>query len=224
MSDLSKYRGALSGLTPTRSVQDILNGVYPKPEALSLDDKTLIIMLDHSGSMADVLGQQTKIVVAWTILQQELLPRLTGWKFGILRFSGERTTEWLIPPGQSPKALALITAPTPTGNTPIQHALQKAWAWALANTKQARFILLSDGVPTDESPEQIILGAVAHGTIPSDTVGLGTTQCHGYDEKFLRQLSAVTGGLFCAANSVRTLTDIIIKLSPAQRPLLGPVK
>ena len=102
-------------------------------------------------------------------------------------------------------------------------ALKTAWLWTIENAKQARFILLTDGMPTDMTREEILNMAKEHPNIPIDTVGIGSGT-FSYDPEFLKNLSRITGGMFSEAGSVKMLAETIKKLSPAERPLLGTVK
>jgi uncharacterized protein YegL len=114
-------------------------------------------------------------------------------------------------------------SPVYSGCTALGRGLQTAWDWVKLNANQARFIILTDGEPTDMSKDSILDMARLNNSIPIDTVGVGAGT-FGYDAKFLKELSETTGGIFTEAGTVKILTDIILKLAPSNRPLLGWVK
>ena len=84
--------------------------------------------------------------------------------------------------------------------------------------------MLSDGEPTDSSKDEILRLAALQKSIPVDVVGIGTNGGFGYDPIFLANLANITGGMFVEVHSVKMLGEAILKLSPVNRPLLGPVK
>lgn len=213
----------LSKLKPKKSVQELLNAQGIKGQERV--DKALIILLDASGSMLEHMEIYSKITVAWRILKTELMPNMAGWTYGILKFQGWQEAVWEIYPCQDTQALVVFDTPNANGSTPMKSALEKAWQWVQVHAKQARFVMLSDGEPTDSLKEDILGLAKENSNIPIDTVGIGAgPYMGGYDSEFLKKLSDITGGVFVEADSVKLLAETILKLSPAERPLLGTVK
>ena len=212
----------LSGLKTRKSINELLGQV----KRIERVDKALIVLLDSSGSMHDKMDEvNSKIDVAWNILRNELAPNMNGWTYGILTFQGWRETTWTIYPSRDTQALVSMKTPQAYGSTPMKAALEMAWHWVRENAKQARFILLSDGVPTDSLPMNILAVTTENNSIPIDTVGIGTGRAFSaYNKEFLIKLSEITGGQFCEANSVKKLANMILELSPSNRPLLGTIK
>ena len=209
----------LEGLKPKKSLSELLHGV----KGFERVDKVLIIILDSSGSMCERMEGSSKIDTAWKVLKTDLMPNMGGWTYGIMTFGGWMKVDWEVYPCQDTKALAVINTPYAAGSTPMRQALEKSWDWVRKHAKQARFVLLSDGEPTDSSKEEILNLARENKSIPIDTVGIGSgLLC--YDPVFLLNLSTITGGTFVEANSVKKLANTILKLSPTNRPLLGMVK
>jgi len=206
-----------SGLKAKKSIQDVLQGKGFK--AFEKVDKVILILLDSSGSMSGMVETVPKNTVAWKALQQELTPNLSGWNHGLISFG--RSVGFLIPPTTDTSALVSCDKPHASGGTPMLRALTIAWDWIGAHANQARLVLLSDGCPTDASTESILSFAKDHASIPIDTVGIGSVDSYSYDEAFLKELSRITGGMFCRAHSIKMLATTIRELSPAQRPLLG---
>jgi hypothetical protein len=207
------------GLKPKKSLKDMLHGVTVQEKL----DKVLVVLLDGSGSMWEIFGPDSKINMAWKILRSELMPNLTGWNYGVLLFHGDQDCDWMIYP-YNMKAGLTITAPMADGSTPMMEGLNTSWRWVKEHASNARFIMLSDGEPTDSSKDEILDMAKLNKTIPIDTVGIGTRSSYGgYDPTFLRKLSEITGGMFVEAYSVKVLSDTILTLAPSNRPLLGPV-
>ena len=210
----------LEGLKPKKSVQELLKGAKAQERV----DKVLIVLLDSSGSMGESMETSSKIDIAWDILKDELMPNMTGWTYGVLVFQGWQEAIWEVYPCQNTMALLITNVPYASGSTPMRHALEKSWDWVQRNAKQARFILLSDGEPTDSPKEEILKLAQENRNIPIDTVGIGAGSTYGYDRSFLEQLSAITSGIFVETSSVKKLSTTILELSPMNRPLLGTVK
>ena len=210
----------LEGLKPKKSLSELLQGV----KGFERVDKALIVLLDTSGSMCDNMETSTKIKVAWNILKNDLMPNMAGWNYGVLTFGGFQNITWEVYPCQDTHALVVLNTPQANGSTPMRQALEMAWDWVRRHAKQARFILLSDGVPTDSPTEEILRLAKENRTVPIDTVGIGSPNTYSYDPVFLRTLSELTGGTFVEASSVKMLANTMLKLSPMNRPLLGTVK
>jgi len=206
----------LSGLVPKKDMTTLLEGVQ-KVERL---DKVLLVLLDGSGSMMDIMDGDTKIRLAWRVFQQELMPNMAGWAYGVILFNSK--VDWIIQPQVSTTALVSTLPPRAGGTTAMGGALQLAWYWVKTHAKEARFILLSDGLPTDLAKDHIIELASNNRNIPVDCVGIGKGQ-NSYDPVFLRNLSKTTGGVFTEVHSVKVLANTIHQLSPTNRPLLGTV-
>ena len=210
----------IKGLKGKKAMEELLKGLtHIESEVL---DKILVILLDCSGSMRGYMENTSKIEVAWNILKDELAPNLAGWNYGILRFSS--TVSWEVYPTDSPQGLVLADRPMAIGGTCMRQALETVWEWVRVHTRQARFILLSDGCPTDSNPSDLLDMARRHTSIPIDTVGIGSLVSGEYDENFLKELARLTGGVFVKAHSVKALASAIRRLSPAERPMLGEAR
>jgi len=215
----------LASLKQRKPQSELLHGIKTKERI----DKVLVVILDSSGSMSDSIESGIrKIDAAWQVFQNELSPNMANWTYGVLIFQGHNEVFWEIYPCQDTQALKVIRKPAAMGGTPMRRALETAWQWTMHNAKQARFILLSDGCPTDSGTEDILRLAKEYSTIPIDTVGVGSTinsnaWFPGYNPEFLRELSRITGGEFFEVGSVKLLGETIKRISPAERPLLGPV-
>lgn len=208
----------VSSLKKKPSLETVLEGLKEQERL----EKVLVVLIDTSGSMSEMMETASKIDVAWRVFKQELMPNMAGWSYGILSF--DDYINWLVRPGSNVRTLDLDSVAHYTGGgTNMGEALKTAWSWVKGNATSARFILLTDG-QANVMPKEIILSLARENTnIPIDTVGIG--QGTGdYDPEFLKQLSAITGGMFSVASSIQLLATTIKKLSPKERPLLGTVK
>lgn len=209
----------LQSLQQAKPVKDILqqSGIRLEQRV----DKSLLILLDVSGSMSGLMENISKLDLSWKVLKNDLAPNMAGWDYGIIKFSDGARFE--ISP--TPDTSAIITSRSPyvEGGTDLTAGLELAWNWIGLYSKQARIILLTDGEPTDNPKEIILAKAKDHSTIPIDTIGVGKGT-YGYDPAFLAELSRITGGVFSEADTVKLLSNIIKYLSPVNRPLLGPAK
>lgn len=205
----------LEGLKVASSTKDLLQGLRQQERL----DKVLLVLLDTSGSMAEMMETSSKIEVAWQVFHSQLVPNIGNWHYGIVGFNYE--AYWIAHTLQS-TSLSKI-APDTAGSTSMGQALQLAWKWINDYAKYARIILFSDGLPTDMTKEAMLDMAKQNSNIPVDTVGIGSGS-YSYDPTFLRMLSHITGGVFQQAGSVAQLVDTVKLLSPEARPLLGKVK
>lgn len=204
----------VSSLKKKPSLETMLEGLKEQERL----EKVLVVLIDTSSSMLGQMETSSKIEVAWRVFNQELMPNMAGWSYGILSFNDY--INWLVWPGSNAKTLDSV--PPTCGSTHMGEALKTAWIWVKGNATSARFILLTDG-QANYMPKEIILSLARENTnIPIDTVGIGQGTGE-YDPEFLKQLSAITGGMFSAADSVKLLATTIKKLSPKERPLLGTV-
>ena len=210
-------KGLLAELEQRPSVRDLLNGIKIQERL----DKVLVILLDCSGSMSAQMDGQRKLDISWQVFKSELMPNMAGWTYGVVKF--EDDAYWEVLPSQDIQALLSKGTPRLGGSTAMGKGLTIAWNWVKQNAKQARFIMLTDGLPTDIPKQDILELARKSSSIPIDTVGIGSGT-FSYDPIFLAELSSVTGGLFVEVGTVKLLADTIKRLSPAERPLLGPVK
>jgi len=206
----------LSTLKPKDSLDTLVKGL----RKIELTDKILLVLIDSSDSMASPMETQTKIQTAWRLLKDQLAPNLSGWTYGILKFG--KDVEWVVMPCSDIRALTLSQTPTTFGGTSMGNALVFSWSWVKSNAKQTRFIMLTDGQANDMPKPSILELAKQNNSIIIDTVGIGQGTWD-YDPIFLRQLSNITGGIFCETNTVEMLANTIKSLSPAQRPMIGPV-
>jgi len=207
----------ITGLKPMQSTKSWLQELKVSERF----DKVLLVLLDTSGSMTESMGTKMKIDVAWHVLQTQLLPNMAGWTYGMIGFSDN--AYWIMYPIGNTTALSMSSLKA-SGLTAMGQALTLAWTWTTMHAKEARFILLSDGKPNDITEQEILKRATQNNSIPIDTVGIGIPGNYDYNPEFLKQLSTITGGLFSEVDNAQHLMDIIKKLSPRERPLLGKVK
>jgi uncharacterized protein YegL len=152
------------------------------------------------GSVGSFIGAQTASeATKLGGAKRELIPALQGLpessSFSIITF-GRETQEWyrgMVPATTSNRnlAIAFVKSLEANGGTPASEALAKAF-----EQKDASLIFfVSDGQPTDGSPDQILkrvsgLNAAHH--VQISTVGLGDDQ----DVRFLDQLAVQNGGQY----------------------------
>lgn len=227
MSNKLSLSAVLEGLTKTKDPLEALS----KVDSLAvLSDKCLIIIADFSGSMNDTLsGNVTKIQALKDALTGNLVSKLAGWTYGIIGFGVMSSSDpfsqvkWIVYPTTNIEKIKLINKYEAIGSTPILGGLREAWKWSTDYANKARFVLVSDGQPTDASNSTILSECQMHRTLPIDTIGVGNNQS-GYDEAFLKEVSRITGGIFSRVNSIGSLTNSLIELSPEKRLMLGTTK
>lgn len=178
---------------------------------------TVVVCLDTSGSMAEAfLRDKTvrKIDIATQAIKSYVEPFLLGANLGIVYFGGEQA-EWLFRPvmklpGDLPQKAS--------GSTPLFGALQLAWG-ALHKVPR-RIILITDGVPTDATQEEIISEARSR-SVEIMAIGIPGAE---YDSGFLKQLAEATGGQFAEAGDPLSLSKALKAATPTERAMLGSGK
>lgn len=206
---LEKYRDKLTSTLETLSKLS-----SPKLTALQraeTPENLLVLVLDASGSMAESMGSgESKMNVAWNAVRTHLAPYMADWALEVVLC---RDPIELV-------GFSLQTQePYPLGGTPILDSLVTAWE-RTKRAKRARIILMSDGLPTDASPETILEAVHQNSSIVIDTVGVGTALLSGYDPQFLQRIAEITNGCFVEAKSMTALTNRLKELSPVMRPML----
>ncbi len=185
---------------------------------------TLLFLRDTSGSMRNgiestpyFISFNSRAEMLCKTLKDVLAPKMNGWTYGLIDF-GLGVPSWSINPTTDINKISKVV-PACMGSTPILGALRLAWGYS--KESPCRIVLLSDGVPTDASPNEILEETSKHANIPIDTIGLGSRTHPDYDPEFLKVLSEITGGRFYEAGTVSELAFAVEKLSPAERPLIG---
>jgi uncharacterized protein YegL len=152
------------------------------------------------GSVGSFIGEQaasetTKLGGA----KRELIPAIQGLpesaSFSIITF-GNETEEWyqgMVPATSTNRnlAVAFVKGLEANGGTPAAQALSKAFTLPEANL----MFFLSDGQPTDGSPDHILTtvhNLNAQRKVQISAVGLGDDQ----DAKFLTNLAKQNGGQY----------------------------
>ncbi|WP_412062322.1 VWA domain-containing protein [Rubrivirga sp. IMCC45206] len=141
-----------------------------------------------------VRGEATKLGVA----KRELIPVIRGLdastRFSVLTF-GASTDFWrtsLVEASGSNKTLAMThtNGLDANGGTPIRGALEAA----LATPGVTTVFLMTDGQPTDATPDDIVARTrtLNRGGVVIHTIGLGPDQ----DAAFLRALASANGGVY----------------------------
>ena len=211
----------LKGLKTPGDIDKALSNIKSeKPTVLT--DKTLMILADFSGSMAGMLNiKTTKISALKKALIENLAPKLSGWTYAVIGFGLGFGYQWIVHPTTDPARIQDIDRYGSMGGTPMYGTLTEAWNWSKYNTSKARFILISDGCPTDCDRDMLLGQCQINNSIPIDTIGVGDMNGYGYDEVLLREISRITGGIFSKVDSVDKLANTLIALSPEKRMLLG---
>jgi hypothetical protein len=173
-------------------------------------------------------NDSTKIEALWHAVKNNLAPKMSGWTYGMIGFgimdrNSVKDCKWIINPTIDPTRVSNVKELQAMGSTPMLAGLELAWGWVKDHASKARFILISDGVPTDCSRDQMFSNCSNHKNIPIDTIGIGKLG-NSYDEQLLKKISEITGGIFSRVNSINTLTNTLEMLSPEKRLLLGTVK
>ena len=227
MSNKLSTVDVLNNLKKATNPKDALSKVTKtKSEVTVFGDSVLIIIADYSVSMDQSMGTTSKINALKRALTNDISPKLSGWTYGVIGFgtSPADTADWIVRPTKDPKSIVAVNNYGTVGCTPMLHGLEMAWNWATHNASKARFILISDGQPTDCGSEDLLNRCRSSGNIPIDTIGVGSVNGYGYDENLLRSISKITGGMFSRVDSVSNFASTLIALSPEKRLLLGTIK
>ena len=98
-----------------------------------------------------------------------------------------------------------------SGGTAMLAALRAVW-----NEEPTHIILITDGMPTDCSTDELLHNAEAYKHIPIDTIGISE---EGYpcDYSFLQQLSKLTGGSYNSCTDTLKLSYTVQELLKLQQ-------
>ncbi len=161
-------------------------------------------MIDRSGSMA----AERKLSLAIAAAEEAAAQLAASDRVGVVTFADEATVD--LPPRAAglvavrSLALGLVA----DGNTDIYRALKTAQAVMRAETNPIRHvILLTDGRDTKSDVYGALPGEFAAEKITLTTVGLG----YSIDERSLKELARLAGGVFRYAPNARELPRILTR-------------
>lgn len=165
---------------------------------------TLLLVIDRSGSMA----AERKLTLAIAAAEEAAAQLAASDRVGVVTFADEATVD--LPPRAAglvavrSLALGLVA----DGNTDIYRALKAAQAVMRAETNPIRHvILLTDGRDTKSDVYGALPGELAAEKITLTTVGLG----YSIDERSLKELARLAGGVFRYAPTARELPRILTR-------------
>lgn len=173
----------------------------------------LMLLVDHSGSMATEFGRKTRQEAAADAIQvivSRSVPAVT-W-LGLTQFDDSAAK--LVECTQNFSAIVAAGARIfPSGGTRYAPAIR-----ACFEDKLGRIILVSDGEPSDPAAAIEAAHAARALGVKIDTIGVAETP-----GRILREISEITGGIYSVAKDIQTLTDTFAKLETRARlQLTGP--
>jgi len=177
----------------------------------------LLIILDHSSSMAETVQGEVKITVAKEVILDLLNDLGTGAKVGLRDFAGCGTSQLRVPvqPLDVTAFGSQVSALTPGGATPIAYTLEQV-AGDFSSTVGTKLILLvTDGMETCRGdPVKAAESLLAAGyDLRINVVGFDI----GQDSKArdqLMQIAQATGGVFLEASSREELRRALSLSAP----------
>ena len=177
----------------------------------------LLIILDHSSSMAETVLGEVKITVAKEVILDLLNDLGTGSKVGLRAFAGCGTSQLLVPvqPLDVTAFGSQVTVLTPRGATPIAYTLEQV-AGDFSSTAGTKLILLiTDGMETCKGdPVKAAEDLLAAGyDLRINVVGFDI----GQDSKArdqLMEIAQATGGVFLEASNREELRRALSLSAP----------
>jgi Ca-activated chloride channel family protein len=193
-------------------------------ERVPVEQNTIVMAIDVSGSMAATDVEPSRIEAARTAASQfvELLPK--KFELGLVVFN--QTATAVVPPTNDHASVtAAIATLRPNGGTAIGEAIYTALN-SLASMPQAanstapsaRVVLMSDGSTNAGRPNDQAAAAAAAAHVPVTTIAYGTdtgqitvgnrTIDVPADKDALQRIADETGGKFFQASSASQLRDV----------------
>lgn len=189
-------------------IEEILPVTMRPPARRDAADAALVLVLDKSGSMAELEQGSRKIDIA----VQAAVPLVdlfgVSQTLGIIAF--DTVPVGLVRPGESADTRRMVErmrALTAGGGTTITPAVELARDWLRATgAKRRHVVLLSDGrsAPADLAALRSLAAA---GEMTISTVGVGD----GVDRAFLEGLAELSGGRAYFPESLTRLSEIFLQ-------------
>ncbi len=177
----------------------------------------LLIVLDHSSSMAESVGGEVKIVVAKEVIIDLLGDLPTGAKVGLRDFAGCGMTHLLVPiePLNVPLFTAQVNALTTHGATPIAETLEAVPTDFAPIAGQKLVLLITDGMETcGGDPVQVARDLLADGyDLRINVVGFDVGRNSEARDQ-LMQIAQATGGAFLEASNREELRQALSLSAP----------
>ncbi len=169
----------------------------------------LVLVIDKSGSMADMAGGADKMALAREAAARSIDVLTERDRVGVLAF--DSFPWWVIPPVQVEDKEALrqvIESIQAGGGTEIYPALLGAYQ-ALRDlpTQVKHIILLTDGMSASGGDYRSLLNGIRDAGITLSTVAVG----EGADAEMLQALSEMGRGRFYAVDDARNIPSIFTK-------------
>ena len=177
----------MSNITPYKngSLTEVSGGLVARPStiALALMNAEAMVLVDCSGSMGAEDAGPDSNRARYQMAQEALdnLQQAFPGKIAIVAFAGDQAG--LVPDG---------VLPTPMGDTPMFRAMQEYYPKAIS--MKQKFVLISDGEPTDNASGCIELARQYQYPIHAIFVGSGRDINGG--REFMQRLASISGGEF----------------------------
>jgi Mg-chelatase subunit ChlD len=177
----------------------------------------LLIILDHSSSMAETVQGEVKITVAKEVILDLLNDLGTGAKVGLREFAGCGHSQLLVPvqPLDVTAFDSQVMALTTYGATPIAYTLEQVSGDFSSTTGMKLILLVTDGMETCKGDPVKSAGALlaAGYDLRINVVGFDI----GRDSKArdqLMQIAQATGGVFLEASNREELRRALSLSAP----------
>ena len=167
----------------------------------------LVLVIDDSGSMTTYDSANQRLTVARNLIDK--LP--DNSKIGIVKFESSTSilTPTLIDDKDQAKAFLTTDYFYSSGNTTMYSAVISGTSLfeSTDDTVLKTMVVISDGIPTDESLYTLAVSAVKDNNVKVYTVGLGSNNA-SFFTRYLQPLSNNTGGAFYLASDADQLEKI----------------
>jgi len=177
----------------------------------------LLIVLDHSSSMGEVVDGEVKIDVAKDVIIDLLGDLPSGAKVGLRDFAGCGITHLLVPvaPLDADLFRAQVAALTPRGATPIADTLKEVPQDFTSVPGRKLVLLITDGMETCKGdPVQVAKDLLAGGyDLRINVVGFDIGRDSSARDQ-LMQIAQATGGAFLEASNREELRRALSLSAP----------
>ncbi len=178
----------------------------------------LLIVLDHTGSMAEIVGGERKLDVAKDVVADLVGDLPNGAKVGLREFAGCGRSTLLVPiePLTDPAEFeAKVRTLNASGSTPIEYTLRQIPGDFSATAGTKLVLLITDGMETCKGdPVKAAQDLLAAGyDLRINIVGFDISRVSSARDQ-LMQIAQATGGVFLEATSREELRQALSLVAP----------
>ena len=194
--------------------------VFAAGAAVAQED--VMVVFDGSNSMWGQIDGTAKIEIARGVMDNLLGNWTDGRRVGLMAYGHRRRgdcsdIETLVATGTDTRAdiLARINAISPTGRTPLTHAVEEAARQLSYTDRPATVVLISDGVESCDRDPCALAEALEQGGVSFTAHVVGFGLGSDEDAASLSCIAEKTGGIYISAGNAEELGEALSEVATA---------